>query len=275
MFAPEVEHGNDAAAVMKDLIADRGDIFDEFHFMARERPATVNLIRRSAGYVHQYENQTTPQQQLSCQMRELIALCQLCAQGDDRFAANHVRRLYRMGTTNKVMLEAAEAYAAAVGNSVIPHVAQAILTGNSPEYPFGVLPPGGEPAKLTPFAELSLGRSHTPAENESLLNAPEWKYIAAIDPELAQRASAFVDHCLLPGGSEQELLGPGPRELLAIAALCVRGEVDIAAAHIRRAYAWGMNRFQVLEAISCVLPMTGAVSLQLGARAMQLAEAAA
>ena len=268
MFAAE-QSGD---AVMKDLIADRGDIFDEFHFMARERPVTVNLIRRSAGYVHQYENQTTPKQQLSCQMRELIALCQLCAQGDDRFAANHVRRLYRMGTTNKVMLEAAEAYAAAVGNSVIPHVAQAILTGNSPDYPFGVLPPGGEPAKLLPFPELSQGRSHTPAENESLLNTPEWKYIAAIDPELAQRAADFVDHCLLPGGPKEELLGPGPRELLAIAALCVRGEIDLAAQHIRRAYAWGMNRFQVLEAISCVLPMTGAVSIQLGARAMQLAE---
>lgn len=269
MFAPEKT--GDAESVMKDLIADRGDIFDEFHFMARERPVTVNLIRRSAGYVHQYENQTTPKQQLSCQMRELIALCQLCAQGDDRFAANHVRRLYRMGVTNKVMLEAAEAYAAAVGNSVIPHVAQAILTGNSADYPFGVLPPGGEPAKLLPFSELSQGRSHTPAENESLLNTPEWQYIAAIDPELAQRAADFVDHCLLPGGPKDELLGPGPRELLATAALCVRGEVDLAAQHIRRAYAWGMNRFQVLEAISCVLPMTGAVSIQLGARAMQLA----
>ena len=267
------EPGATADKVMQELIADRGDIFDEFHFMARERPVTVNLIRRSAGYVHQYENQTTPKQQLSCQMRELIALCQLCAQGDDRFAANHVRRLYRMGVTNKVMLEAAEAYAAAVGNSVIPHVAQAILTGNSADYPFGVLPPGGEPDKLLPFAELSIGRTRTSNGDEGLLATPEWKYIEAIDPELAQRAAAFVDHCLLPGGARDELLGPGPRELLAIAALCVRGEIDLAAQHIRRAYAWGMNRFQVLEAISCVLPMTGAVSLQLGARAMQMAEA--
>ena len=274
MFAPEqtTDEELSSTAVMDRLIADRGDIFDEFHFMARECPRTVNLIRRSAGYVHQYENQTTPDQQLSCQMRELIALCQLCAQGDDRFAANHVRRLYRMGVTNRVMLEAAEAYAAVVGNSTIPHVAQAILTGNSPDYPYGVLPPGGEPAALVPFAELALGRAKTRPENESLLNTPEWQYVATIDPELAQRAADFVDHCLLPDGADDELLGPGPRELLAIAALCVRGEVDLAAQHIRRAYAYGMNRRQVLEAISCVLPMTGAVSIQLGARAMQRAE---
>ena len=119
MFAQENGGDSAADAVMKSLIADRGDIFDEFHFMARERPETVNLLRSSNGYVHQYENQTTPRQQLSCQMRELIALCQLCAQGDDRFAANHVRRLYRLGVTNRVMLEAAEAYAAVTGGSTI------------------------------------------------------------------------------------------------------------------------------------------------------------
>ena len=95
MFAPGKTGDPAADSVMQALIADRGDIFDEFHFMARERPVTVNLMRSSAGYVHHYENQTTPEQQLSGPMRELIALCQLCAQGDDRFAANHVRRLYR------------------------------------------------------------------------------------------------------------------------------------------------------------------------------------
>ena len=272
MFAPEQTVNPAADAVMKELIADRGDIFDEFHFMARARPATVNLIRRSAGYVHQYENQTTPDQELSCQMRELIALCQLCAQGDDRFAANHVRRLYRMGVTNNVMLEAAEAYAAVVGNSTIPHVAQAILTGNSADYPFGMLPPGGEPKTLVPFPELAMGRKKTHVENDGLSQAPEWQYIATIDPELARRAAEFVDHCLLPDGAHDELLGPGPRELLAVAALCVRGEVEFATQHIRRAYAYGMSRRQVMEAISCVLPMTGAISLQIGARALQAAD---
>jgi hypothetical protein len=50
--------------------------------------------------------------------------------------------------------------------------------------------------------------------------------------------------------------------------------VDIAADHIRRAYDCGMSRRQVLEAICCVVPMTGMVSAQYGARAMKLAEEA-
>jgi alkylhydroperoxidase/carboxymuconolactone decarboxylase family protein YurZ len=271
--ADEINEGNlSPETVMARFVAERGDIFEEFHFMAREMPETVNLVRRTAGYVHYYENQTTADQELSGPMRELIALCQLCAQGDDRFAANHVRRLYRMGVTNRAMFEAAASIAPVVGWSTISHVAQAILTANKPEYPYGVLPPGGEPATLTPFPELSIGRERNRTSSESLLDTPEWKYIAEIDPELARRAAAFVDHCLLPRGAADELLGPGPRELVAIAALCVRGEVDLAAQHIRRAYAYGMNRRQVLEAISCVLPMTGAVTVQIGARAMQQAD---
>jgi alkylhydroperoxidase/carboxymuconolactone decarboxylase family protein YurZ len=71
------------------------------------------------------------------------------------------------------------------------------------------------------------------------------------------------------------LLGPGPRELIAIAALCARGEVEFAAQHIRRAYRYGITRLQVLEAISCVLPMTGALTVQIGVRAMQQADATA
>lgn len=274
--ADEINEGNlSPETVMARFVAERGDIFEEFHFMAREMPETVNLVRRTAGYVHYYENQTTADQELSGPMRELIALCQLCAQGDDRFAANHVRRLYRMGVTNRAMFEAAAGIAPIVGWSTISHVAQAILTANKPEYPYGVLPPGGEPATLTPFPEMSLGRERTGTSGESLLDTPEWKYIAEIDPELARRAAGFVDHCLLPLGATDELLGPGPRELVAIAALCVRGEVDLAAQHIRRAYAYGMNRRQVLEAISCVLPMTGAITVQIGARAMQQADQAA
>ncbi len=274
--ADEINEGNlSPETVMARFVAERGDIFEEFHFMAREMPETVNLVRRTAGYVHYYENQTTADQELSGPMRELIALCQLCAQGDDRFAANHVRRLYRMGVTNRAMFEAAASIAPVVGWSTISHVAQAILTANKPEYPYGVLPPGGEPATLTPFPELSIGRGRNQTSGESLLDTPEWKYIAEIDPELARRAAGFVDHCLLPGGAADELLGPGPRELVAIAALCVRGQVDLAAQHIRRAYAYGMNRRQVLEAISCVLPMTGAVTVQIGARAMQQADQAA
>ena len=46
-----------------------------------------------------------------------------------------------------------------------------------------------------------------------------------------------------------------------------------AAQHIRRAYRCGMSKLQVLEAISCVLPMTGALTVQIGVRAMQLVDA--
>lgn len=259
-------------SIMERFIAERGDIFEEFHFMAREMPETVDLVRRTAGYVHYYENQTADDQVLSGPMRELIALSQLCAKGDDRFAANHVRRLYRMGITNRAMLEAAASIAPIVGWSTIAHVAQAILTANRADYPYGELPPGGEPKTLAPFPELSQGRERTGALGEGLMATTEWQYVAKIDPELARRAAAFVDHCLLPGGAKDELLGPGARELVAIAALCARGEADLAVQHILRAYAYGMTRRQVLEAVSCVLPMTGALTVQIGARAMQQAD---
>lgn len=261
-----------AEDIMARFIAERGDLFEEFHLMAREIPETVDLVRRTAGYVHFYENQTAADQQLSGPMRELIATCQLCAKNDDRFAPNHVRRLYRMGINNRLIFEAAASIASIVGWSTIAHVAQAILTANDPQYPFGELPAGGEPKELTIFPELRMGRERSEPGNESLLQTPEWSYVADIDPELARRAAAFVDHCLVAGAVTEPLLGPGVRELIAIAALCARGEVDFAAQHIRRAYAYGMNRRQVLEAISCVLPMTGALTVQIGARAMQQAE---
>jgi alkylhydroperoxidase/carboxymuconolactone decarboxylase family protein YurZ len=267
------EDGLAADEVMQRFIKERGDLFEEFHLFAQQAPETVNLVRRTAGYVHFYENQTTPDQNLSGPMRELIATCQLCAKNDDRFAPNHVRRLYRMGVTNRVMFEAGEGIAPVVGWSTIAHIAKAILTANDPDYPYGELPAGGEPKALTRFPELDLGREGSGLANESLLDTPEWRYVADVDPELARRAVAFVDHCLLAGGAKDKLLGPGARELIAIAALCARGEVDIAAHHIKRAYAYGVTRRQVLEAISCVLPMTGALTVQIGARAMQQVDA--
>lgn len=264
-----------ADEVMQRFIKERGDLFEEFHLFAREAPETVNLVRRTAGYVHFYENQTTPDQNLSGPMRELIATCQLCAKNDDRFAPNHVRRLYRMGVTNRVMFEAGEGIAPIVGWSTVAHIAKAIITANDPAYQYGTLPPGGEPKELTRFPELDLGREAVTPTSESLLETPEWRYVAQIDPELARRAVAFVDHCLLAGGAKDNLLGPGARELIAIAAVCARGEVDIAAQHIKRAYAYGVTKHQVLEAISCVLPMTGALTVQIGARAMQQVDAEA
>ena len=262
-----------AEAVIARAIARRGEIFDEFKLLARESPRTYDLISKTAGYMHHYAGEEGATQNLSGTMRELIALCQLCAKGDDRFAANHVRRLWHRGVTNKVMVEAATAIAPIVGWSTIAHVTLAILTANDPAYPFGMRPADGAPATLTPFPELHLGRNKVTATNDSLLTTPEWQYVAKLDAELARRAAQWVDHCLLPDGAAGELLGPGPRELIAIAALCARGEVEFAAQHIRRAYHYGMSRMQVLEAISCVLPMTGALTVQIGVRAMQLVDA--
>ncbi len=273
MSAPEEDNDDmTAEAVIARAIARRGEIFDEFKLLAQESPHTYDLISKTAGYMHHYEGEEGAAQTLSGTMRELIALCQLCAKGDDRFAANHVRRLWQRGVTNKAMVEAATSIAPIVGWSTIAHVTLAMLTANDPAYPFGKRPPDGAPKTLTPFAEMTIGREKKTTTNESLLNTPEWQYVAALEPELARRAALWVDHCLLPTGAKDELLGPGPRELIASAALCARGEAEFAAQHIRRAYDYGLTPLQVLEAISCVLPMTGALTVQIGARAMQLAE---
>src|SRR5690606_32656670 len=93
------------------------------------------------------------------------------------------------------------AIAPVVGWSTILHVAQAIILANDPAYPFGEIPPGGAPKEVTPFEELSLGRERLHDLPESLAETPEWRYVAEIDPELAKRATAWVDHCLLAGGA--------------------------------------------------------------------------
>lgn len=263
----------DADALIKRIVALRGDLFGEFKMVAETIPDTQLLMFEAAGYMHSYETLTAPDQELSAPMRELIAVCQLAAQHDGRFAANHVRRLYRLGITDAVMFEAAEAISPVVGWSVLSHVAQAIMTANDPAYPEGKMPPDGPPKECKPFPEMDLGRDvvATPAQ-ESIADSPEFKYIAKIDPELVKRTAAFADHCLLAPSRPGKLLGPGVRELVAAAALCVRGEAELASRHIKRAYVYGLTRRQVLEAISCICPMTGAVSIQVGARAMQLAD---
>ena len=260
--------------VLERAIARRGDIFDQFRLLVAEAPQTYDLISKTAGYVHHYSDTSGSRDQLSSVMRELIALCHLCAKGEHGFAPNHVRRLYMHGVTNEVMLEAATAMAPIVAHTTIAHVAAAILMANKPEYPFGKMPPGGEPAQLTPFAELELGRERMRGVEASEIEQPEYRWMAEIEPRLARVMARWVDHCLGPTGSgtRHRHLGPGARELLAIPAVCARGEVEFAARHIRRAYDWGVSRLQVLEAISCVVPMTGALTLKLGVRAMQLAE---
>lgn len=259
-------------AVLARAASARGDIFPEWKMLAYASPQTYDLVTHTGGYFHKYQGESSDEQQLSGPMRELIATPALCAKGDFRHAPNHVRRMYRMGLTNRVIMEAAAAFSTVTGWATIANTGYAIMEANSADYPFGKLPEGGEPKVLTPFPELAMGRTRSRAAGENLPDTPEWRYAAGIDAELARRAAAWVDHCLLAGGAKDELLGPGPRELIVIAALCTRGEVDLASQHISRAYAYGMTRRQVLEAISCIVPMTGMVSMQLGLRAMQLSD---
>lgn len=259
--------------VLARALARRGDTFDQFKLLIRESPATYDLISKTAGYVHHYTGKTGSAQQLSGVMRELIALSMLAAKGEHGFAPNHVRRLYNHGITNKIMFEAATAMAPITGWTTVAHVASAILTANTPAYPFGKMPPGGEPQELTPFPELDMGRQQDGSVADDELAQDEYRQLAQIDPDLARVAARWVNHCLSP--SARYRLGPGARELLAIAAACARGEVGFAAQHMRRAFAYGMTRVQVLEAVSCVLPMTGALTLKIGVRALRAAEGAA
>jgi alkylhydroperoxidase/carboxymuconolactone decarboxylase family protein YurZ len=260
-------------AVLAEATAARGDIFPEWKILAYASPQTYQLVTRTGGYFHKYRGESSDQQQLSVQMRELIAIPALCAKNDLRHSPNHIRRAYRMGMTNAVIMEGAVAFSVASGWATIANVGHAIMEANDPAYPFGELPPAGEPRELTPFPELALGRKRvTGSDGESTLDTPEWRYAAEIDPEFARRAGVWVDHCLLAQGSHEALLGPGPRELIVIAALCTRGEVDLAARHIRRAYDYGMTRRQVLEGISSIVPMTGTISAELGLRAMRSVE---
>ena len=259
-------------AVLARATAARGDIFPEWKPLAYASPKTYHLINQTVSYLHGYHGQVATSEQLSGPMRELIAIPALCTKADLRHAPNHVRRAYRLGLTNKALFEGAAAYASVVGWSSMTFMSLAIMEANHPLYPYGQLPAGGEPRELTPFPEMRMGRTRAGTASESLADAPEWRYASGIDPELVRRATAFIDHCLGADGAQDVILGPGPRELIAIAALCTRGEVEIAVGHIRRAYDYGMTRRHVLEAICCVLPMTGVVTGQIGLRAMQLAE---
>lgn len=256
-------------AVLARATAARGDIFPEWKLLAHTSPKTYHLINETVSYLHQYHGQAASADRLSAAMRELIAIPALCAKHDLRHAPNHIRRAYRIGLTNRALFEGAAAYAAVVGWTTLAGMSEAITIANSADYPFGKLPPGGEPEELTPFPEMQLGRASKSGATGSLADAPEWRYAATLDAELVRRASAFSDHCLAADGAADAILGPGPRELVAIAALCTRGETDLAAAHMRRAYDCGMTERHVLDAICCVVPMTGLVTAQLGLRAMQ------
>jgi len=175
--------------VLARALARRGDTFDEFKLLIREKPATYDLISKTAGYVHHYTGRAGDAQQLSHPMRELITLAMLSARGEHRFAPNQVRRLYCLGVTNALMFEAATAMAPVTGWATVAHVASAILAANRPDYPFGRMPEGGEPATLTPFPELEQGTGSGEDALASERFTDEYGYIARIDPDLARVAA--------------------------------------------------------------------------------------
>jgi alkylhydroperoxidase/carboxymuconolactone decarboxylase family protein YurZ len=270
--SPSNEQNLSPEAILARATTARGDIFPEWKPIAYALPKTYHLINETGSYLHQYHGQSASVEQLSGPMRELIAIPALCAKGDMRHAPNHIRRAYRMGLTNRALLEGASAFATVAGWSSMTFVSLAILEANSADYPFGKLPPGGEPKELTPFPEMNLGRTRQNSAQASFADTPEWRYAAQIDAELVRRAAAFVDHCMAVDKDKDTILGAGPRELIVIAALCTRGEIELAAEHIRSAYDYGMTRRNVLEAICCVLPMNGMATGTLGLRAMQRAD---
>ena len=202
----------------------------EWKTLVYASPKTYHLINRTVSYLHQYHGQQAAAGGLSVQMRELIAIPALCAKGDLRHAPNHIRRMYREGLTNKALFEGAAAFATVTGWASMTYVSLAIEKANDPDYPFGKLPPGGEPKTLTPFPEMNMGRTRTRTDSSSdrFADTDEWQYAASIDTELVKRASAFIDHCLATDGDEA-ILGPGPRALIAVAALSMR---EIGRAHV-------------------------------------------
>src|SRR6185295_1071861 len=146
-------------AVLARATKARGDIFPEWKPLAYALPKTYHLINETVSYLHQYHGQAGSAEQLSGPMRELISIPALCAKGDLRHAPNHIRRAYRLGLTNKALFEGAMAYATVTGWSSLTFVSLAIMEANNPLYPYGQLPPGGEPKALKPFPEMKLGRA--------------------------------------------------------------------------------------------------------------------
>jgi hypothetical protein len=131
-------------------------------------------VTNTGGYLHTYEGVGYSGQQLSVQMRELIATPAICGKCDLRHAPNHVRRIYRLGMPNKVILEGALAFALAVGWATMLNVSYAIMQANSSDYPFGELPAAGEPTELTPFPEPEQGRKRLHGADEKLTDSAAW-----------------------------------------------------------------------------------------------------
>lgn len=227
-----------------------------------------------AHYVHQYDEHADSGQELSTPMRELLAIVGLIAKPEGiRFAASHVRRLYHMGIPSAVVVEALWAAEPVFGRANMLRGLQSIRLANDPANTEGRLPEAGEPKESADFPELHLGEGDASTGEEGLGATPEMAYVARIDPRLAELATEHHNLVYQDGGVKRPgaLLPPAAMELIAIAALCIRGAVDLAAEHMVRAQRRGATARQILEAISAVVPPTGQATLRLGAQAMMRA----
>jgi alkylhydroperoxidase/carboxymuconolactone decarboxylase family protein YurZ len=222
-------------------------------------------------YVHHYEQPGYPGQLLSTQFRELIATLMLGVVGHQRFAARHIRRLYRLGVTGQVVIDTFWAASPFVGRAHVLTGVRCVHLADDPTNLEGSLPPDGAPRSLTDFAELHFGA--TPPERSSLASTPEWQLIAKVDPRLAEVTSEFYAEIMGASQSGRTwTLPPAARELIAVVCLAWRGQVELAAEHVRTALESGVEVQHIVEALSSAVPMTGLVTLQLGVRAVLLAQ---
>jgi alkylhydroperoxidase/carboxymuconolactone decarboxylase family protein YurZ len=222
-----------------------------------------------SNYIHHYEHADFPGQLLSTQMRELIATLGLVVMGHHRFAARHVRRLYRLGVPPQVVIDAFWAASPFIGRAHVLTGVRTVHWANDASNLEGTLPADGPPTELTDFAELHLG--NTAGGRRMLEGTPEWQLIADIDPRLAELGLGVYERLL--DDAATSTLPVGARELIAIVACAWRGLVDDAAEHIKIAYACGVTPRHVVEALSAAMPMTGVITLQVGARALLRAQA--
>ena len=122
-------------AVLGRAVAARGDIFPEWSYVIASWPEMFERLQQTAAHLHGYAGHEAATDRLSGEMRELIATPALCSRTDIRHAANHVRKMYRMGLTNRVILEAAAAFSTASGVSTIANVACAIMEAHNRTMP--------------------------------------------------------------------------------------------------------------------------------------------
>jgi alkylhydroperoxidase/carboxymuconolactone decarboxylase family protein YurZ len=219
-------------------------------------------------YVHHYEQAGYEGQQLSSQFRELIATLMLVVVGHNRFAARHIRRLYRLGVTGQLVVEVFWAASPFIGRAHVLSGVRAVHLANDASNQEGTLPPAGPPLELADFPELHLGSNRSVTEADL---GPDFTVVSEIDPQLAAVILNFYSNVM--GSTRSWALPPTARELIAIVCLAYRGLLDLTADHVRIALRGGATVRHVVEALSAAIPMTGLATLQIGLKALSIARA--